>query len=142
MIYISGPITGDPLAAYKFATAEAWIKTNIDQSVVNPEKIFRPLASTPYDQLIKSCCILAANCDIIALLPQWERSFGACKEILAYLAANDYPIVQQLYLKTINGRVVTGWMEAVPEGDRTAARELKATCRKRLARGRKMLTKG
>lgn len=142
MIYISGPITGIPTAHANFTAAEAWIKANFDQTVINPEKIFRPLADVPYDRLIKSCCILSAECDVIALLPRWEESFGACKELLAYLLSHDYPIVQQLYLKTIHGRVTVGWVEAIPEGDRVAADTLKATCRKRLAKGRKLLTKG
>lgn len=138
MIYISGPITGDAAAPMKFAAAEAWIKANFDQSVVNPEKIFRPLAAAPYDQLIESCCRLASKSEIIALLPRWEKSFGSCKELLSYLLASDYPIVQQLYLKTINGRLTVGWTEAIPEGNLPESYMLKDICRKRLARGRQL----
>ena len=132
-IYIAGPITGDPDAARKFATAEDWLKVDFDSSVINPQKIFSSLAkAAPYEVLIETCCALAAECEIIAVLPGWEKSYGACREVLAYLDVPRkwFPDVQQI------GRNFRYWYALINEAYPTSVDELKIACRKRIKKGR------
>lgn len=132
-VYIAGPITGDPDAEAKFAETESWLKVSFDSSVINPQKIFSNLAeAVPYETLIKTCCALAAECEIIAVLPGWEKSYGACREVLAYLDAPRkwFPDVQQI------GYTFSYWYELANEAYPTSVDELKAACRKRIKEGR------
>lgn len=79
-IYISGQITGLPVAEYvdRFSKAEAELKAK-GYEVINP--LHYELKGTQWSEQMKTDIRLLLDCDAIYMLSNWERSAGAGLEL-------------------------------------------------------------
>lgn len=79
-IYISGQITGLPVAEYveKFSQAEAELQTK-GYEVINPLR--HEKAGSRWHEQMKTDIRLLLDCDAIYMLSNWERSAGAGLEL-------------------------------------------------------------
>lgn len=81
-IYISGPISRDPVKArHNFARVERWLRWNKYDDVINPEKMLREHARTmTHGELLHICRSLVETSDVVLLLEGWKESTGASME--------------------------------------------------------------
>lgn len=78
-IYISGPMTGiENLNRESFYTAERLLR-ECGENPINPHNF--PKQETYDDYLMIDLEMIAMAADAIALLPGWEKSHGAKKEL-------------------------------------------------------------
>jgi hypothetical protein len=82
-VYIAGKITGDPKYRRKFRRAARRLRRQ-GHAAMNPAVLPDGL---PYDACIRVSRAMLAECDAIALLPDWEDSPGARGELEAARAA-------------------------------------------------------
>lgn len=92
-IYISGPITGIDeakcKAAFNVAVARLFLK---GYEAVSPWHISQMLPpSFTYEDYMEIDMVLLKKCDAILMLPGWENSKGATKE-LTYAKKNDMKV--------------------------------------------------
>ena len=80
-VYISGQITGLPVAEYveKFSKAEAELKAK-GYEVVNPLR-YELKPGSRWNEQMKVDIRLLLDCDAIYMLSNWERSTGAGLEL-------------------------------------------------------------
>ena len=80
-IYIAGPVTGDPDYIEKFNKAEEKLKGE-GWTVINPVKVNANLPDdTTWDQYLHMGYAMLDMCDSIFMLPGFEKSKGATKEL-------------------------------------------------------------
>lgn len=85
-VYISGPMTGiDNLNRELFNEAERLLR-ECGENPINPHNF--PKQETYDDYLMIDLEMIAMAADAIALLPGWEKSPGAKKELKAALDLN------------------------------------------------------
>ena len=85
-IYISGPMTGiEKLNREAFENAERFLR-ECGYFPINPHRF--PEQETYDDYLMIDIEMIAMAADAIALLPGWEKSNGAKKELKAALDLN------------------------------------------------------
>lgn len=82
IVYISGPITklAPDVRARNFARAERYLRKHGFSDVINPEASLRGLGLS-HRELMIICSALLEPCEVIALLPGWRESTGACMEL-------------------------------------------------------------
>ena len=83
-IYISGKITGmETEAKYVFAAAEEKLKKEFpDSKIINPMKLDHRQHDKSWEAYMKVCIIELCQCDMIAMLPNWQDSRGAEMEMI------------------------------------------------------------
>ena len=82
LVYLSGPISGDPEYKEKFRAAEESLTNDCFVTVLNPAKLsdaFPGLSESKYLQL---ALILVTYADAVYMMKGWEFSKGACIEYL------------------------------------------------------------
>ena len=83
-IYLSGPITGVPDYKTKFRVAADQARryhesrTCEEIQIVNPARI--SIENGTHAEYMELCFMLLKKCDIMCMLPGWEKSFGAVQE--------------------------------------------------------------
>ncbi len=83
-IYISGPMTGiEDLNRAAFERAEKKIQ-EMGHIALNPHRF--PELETYEDYLLLDIEMIAMAADAVALLPGWEKSHGAKKELAAAIS--------------------------------------------------------
>ncbi|WP_455500931.1 DUF4406 domain-containing protein [Gemmiger sp.] len=76
-IYLSGPITKDPLYETKFNTAREKLEA-MGYDVVNPAELTKVIGSSfTYDEIMMIDLDILHKCDALVQLPGWEESRGA-----------------------------------------------------------------
>lgn len=99
--YISGPITGHKDYRRQFARAAAELK-EMGYVVINPAEICQviPIEQMDYETIMQFDLELLASADYLVLLPCWEKSKGANRE-LGYALGTDKIVVtlEQLLTK-------------------------------------------
>ena len=80
-IYISGGITGVPDYIQRFTDAQKPIEEIYHHTVINPA-LDNAILSTKltYDEIMEICFREIDLCDILVMIPGWEKSNGARKE--------------------------------------------------------------
>lgn len=96
-IYISGGITNVPDYYEKFEKAEAELINEYGSlvEVFNPARISRALPELTHDEYMTLCFELLNMSDMIAFLPNYRESVGACMEY-GYARALE---LHQIFLK-------------------------------------------
>lgn len=78
-IYISGPITGDPGARWKFDQAAQIIKDR-GHEYINPARLADVIPDASWRDYIDVCLQLVPKADAITFLEGWQGSNGARRE--------------------------------------------------------------
>lgn len=101
--YISGPITGHKDYRRQFARAAVELK-EMGYVVINPAEICQviPIEQMDYETIMQIDLELLASADYLVLLPGWEQSKGANRE-LGYALGTDKIVVtlEQLLTKEV-----------------------------------------
>lgn len=79
-IYISGPMTGYEDHNFPAFHAAAEFFREAGWDVANPAENFGGRTDLPREMYLRADMVMLAQCDAIALLPDWERSRGAVLE--------------------------------------------------------------
>jgi nucleoside 2-deoxyribosyltransferase len=93
IIYIAGPIAGDPDYREKFAEAEKKIEAS-GWRALNPAKLDFIWDALPYEDAFDIDIAVLDKADGIYLLKGWEKSCGACREY-GYALASDKVIIKE-----------------------------------------------
>ena len=91
--YIAGKITGDPTYRSKFTIGKQALEAD-GFTVLNPADL--PEGMRPADYM-KICLAMIDVADVVAFLPDWDQSRGACLEH-AYC---QYTSKQTMYLQSM-----------------------------------------
>ncbi|OPZ24169.1 MAG: hypothetical protein BWZ02_02935 [Lentisphaerae bacterium ADurb.BinA184] len=81
-IYVSGPMTGLPDHNFPAFHAAAARLREAGYEVINPAENFGGRTDLPRETYLRADVILVAQCEAIAMLPNWQESRGARLEYL------------------------------------------------------------
>jgi nucleoside 2-deoxyribosyltransferase len=92
IVYIAGKITGDPNYMEKFAAAQKEIE-DLGYKVINPAERCKNLPdSFEWDDYMAVTLRLLDHADMLATLPDWKESPGACIEIGFAIASSKMTV--------------------------------------------------
>lgn len=80
-IYLSGSITGVPNYKRDFEVVKIELLQKGYRNVVNPSELDEVIANGEYEEYMKMCFALLDMCDVIVMIPGWETSAGANREL-------------------------------------------------------------
>jgi Domain of unknown function (DUF4406)/Domain of unknown function (DUF6378) len=83
IVYLSGPMTGIPEYNFPAFNAAAKKMREAGFDVLNPAELFDGKADRTREEYFRHDFKNVAECDIVLLLPDWEKSVGAVKELIA-----------------------------------------------------------
>ena len=86
LVYLSGPISGDPEYEEKFRAAEEAL-TSDGCTVLNPAKLSEAFPGLSENKYLQLALTLVTYANAVYMMKGWERSKGACIEYL--LAKQD-----------------------------------------------------
>lgn len=94
-LYISGAITGTTDYMDRFCNAQKMLEEQ-GHTVINPAKVnlILPEETTTYEQYMNVCMVLLDMADGIYMIPGWEKSCGANRE-LGYALAKDKFVIYE-----------------------------------------------
>ena len=81
LVYLSGPISGDPEYKEKFRAAEESL-TDDFVTVMNPAKLSDTFPGLSERQYLQLALTLVTYANAVYMMKGWERSKGACIEYL------------------------------------------------------------
>ena len=100
-MYLSGPISSDPLYMDKFNRAQAQL-AGMGYRVVNPANMHMVMDNgATWDDYLQIDIELLYMCDVLVQLPGWERSLGCQRE---YGAAYARDMIIVSLEDVLNGR--------------------------------------
>ena len=82
-VYLSGPVTGtdDFKTRFEFGEAKVDQKFGDNARAINPVKIAEQLPeSITYDEIMQICFDTIRACDVLLLMPGWQKSMGCNQE--------------------------------------------------------------
>lgn len=82
-VYLSGPITGteDFKDRFEFGEIKVYQKFGDNARAINPVKIAEQLPeSITYDEIMQICFDTIRACDVLLLMPGWQKSMGCNQE--------------------------------------------------------------
>lgn len=100
-IYISGPITGTTDYKERFGKVEELLKGK-GYEVLNPAVLNEILpVTTQYEEYMSMSYCMLDMCDSIYMMPGWEKSMGANRE-LGYALAKKKRVIKEIKEKPID----------------------------------------
>lgn len=97
-VYISGPMTNMPDLNFPAFNEAARRLRSLGFEVVNPAEL-NPDPATPWAQCMRTDIKALCDCDVIALLPGWEKSKGAHLELqIAHRLELEIKTIKELTL--------------------------------------------
>lgn len=82
-IYLSGPMTGIPEYNFPAFNEAAAKMRHAGFTVLNPAELFNGAANRTRAEYFRNDFRNVSECDIVLVLPDWQKSVGAVKEIIA-----------------------------------------------------------
>ena len=83
ILYLSGPISGDPDYREKFAAKEAELKRDLLCDVINPAKLADTFPGFTDSKYFSIALVMMSYCDAVYMLDGWQDSTGAQIERMA-----------------------------------------------------------
>ena len=80
-IYLSGAITGVQDYKRDFDSVESNLNDLGMDRIINPAWLDMVIEKGDYEEYMKACLNLVDMCDIVIMLPGWEKSAGANREM-------------------------------------------------------------
>ena len=82
LVYLSGPISGDPEYKEKFRAAEESLTNDCFATVLNPAKLSEAFPGLGESKYLQLALTLVTYANAVYMMKGWERSKGACIEYL------------------------------------------------------------
>lgn len=79
-IYLAGPMTGYPDYNRKTFKSISGLLRDRGHEVINPAELPEP-ATPAWEEYLKVALTQMLTCDLVAVIPGWELSAGACLEV-------------------------------------------------------------
>lgn len=91
-VYLSGPMSGIPLYNFPMFHAFAGALRRMGWEVANPAEFFDGATDLPYVVYMRRDLEELGYCHAVAVLPGWEHSSGAMKEVAVAQKMLELPI--------------------------------------------------
>lgn len=91
-VYLSGPITGVENYKLDFEVVESELILLGFDKIINPANLDVVIREGDYEEYMKACLTLVDMSDIVIMLPGWEKSSGANREMGYALGADKIVI--------------------------------------------------
>ena len=90
-IYLSGPITGIPNYKKDFEIVKLDLESQGYKKIINPAELDEVINNGDYEEYMKICIALIDMSDLVMLIPGWEKSAGANRE-MGYALGKDIAV--------------------------------------------------
>lgn len=98
-IYLSGAITGVPNYKKDFEIIKLDLQSKGYKRIINPAELDEVIINGDYEEYMEICIKLIDMCDLVILIPGWEKSAGANREM-------GYALGKNIAVTTYEGLVI------------------------------------
>lgn len=104
-IYLSGAITGVPNYKNDFEMVKLDLEAKGYKNIINPAELDNVIINGDYEEYMQICLALIDMCSIVILIPGWEKSAGANREMGYALGKNKTVVTyEDLMIESAEGQ--------------------------------------